>query len=679
MTRENSIVSFFLFLLTFAIYSTGVSPSVYGGDSGDVILAAWYGGVAHPPGYPINTMLGWVFTHLPYNATVAFKADIMAAFLQAFVIGVLYLILQKVTKNTFVSIVSALVLTFNPLFWLYAHTLEVFQLNLLLVSISTYFLMVWRESVLVKKERVNFLYFAVFFAGLAVFHHHTSVLLAPAYFYLIFATKKKVLKKLDNLSRLALIFSLGLLPYIFIPFAASRQTPINWDNPVTVENFIRLITRGDYGTFTAAGYLIGADLNQKVLQLANLFLFFKSDFTILGLILIAIGIVYSFFKLRKEFWFVLIAFLMVGPFFLIYSSFPFPNNFYTALWERFILVSYLFMTIWCSFGLLFLFDFLIKFIKSKSERLKNNMLIPISIFLIFMMFPLFLARVNYSKYNMSNFHLGDWLGRDILASAEDNAIIFMMGDTTGFNAQYIYYTYPEERNLILIKGGSLYYKEYREQIVREFPDILVPNGFVSLKKDGSDDYMALLVELNKDKFGIYTFLEFAPKFDGYVWSNSGLLKKLVPENGYDPSQVIARNEEIFSRFMYKDSKPEVGFEQYMSSHIKEIYATVNTEVSNELFLNGSYEESVKYLNRAIMLAPEPKEPYIKLGETYFKQGVCEKSKNNFEIAFSRDNKDWKILQALSNVYGECFKDQARAESYQKKAEDLRNSLQGNPL
>ncbi len=679
MKRVNSIIAFLLFLSIFAIYSIGVSPSVYGGDSGDVILAAWFGGVAHPPGYPLNTMLGWVFTHLPYSTNVAFKADIMAVFLQALVICFLYLILQKITKNTYVSIVSALVLAFNPLFWLYAHILEVFQLNLILVSISIYFLITWRESVLAKKVQVKVLYFSIFFLGLAVFHHHTAALLGPAYFYLIFSTKRKVLKNTKSVVKLGFIFLLGLFPYIFVPFAAMRQTPVNWDNPVNVSNFIRLITRGDYGTFIAAGFIIGSGLMQKFAQLANLFLFIRSDFTIIGLILIVIGAVYSFLRFRQLFWFVAIAFFMVGPFFLIYASFPIPNNFYTGLWERFILISYLFATIYLSFGLMFMFDFSIKLIKSISKRFSTTVLIPFSIFVILLTFPIFLIRNNYSKSDLSNFHLGDWLGQDILSSAEDNSIIFILGDTTSFNTEYIYYTYPKKKNVRLIRGGALYFKEYREQVIREFPDIIVPNDFISLKADGSDTYMVSLMELNEEKFGIYTFLDFTPKIEGFKWTNSGLLKKLVREKGNDPNQTVTRNERIFSQFMYKNPDADTGFEQYMSGHIKELYATVYADFSDELYSGGFYQDSVKYLNSAITLSPDLKDPYIKLGDTYFRLGLCEQSRYNFEKAFAKDKKDWRVLGALARVYGECFKDQARSEDYQKRAEDLKNKLQGNPL
>ncbi len=41
-----------IFLLTiifvFIIYYLGISPSVFGGDSGDIILAAYFGGIVHP-------------------------------------------------------------------------------------------------------------------------------------------------------------------------------------------------------------------------------------------------------------------------------------------------------------------------------------------------------------------------------------------------------------------------------------------------------------------------------------------------------------------------------------------------------------------------------------------------------------------------------------------------------
>ncbi len=511
MARLNSIIALFLFLFTFLIFFKGVSPSVYGGDSGDVILAAWFGGVAHPPGYPINTMIGWVFTHFPYNATVAFKANLMAAFLHAAVVMVLFLILQKVTKNIFVSIASVLVLAFNPLFWLYAHVLEVFQLNLLLVSISTYLLLLWRESILQKKEVVKYLYFSIVFLGLAVFHHHTSLLFIPAFFYLMRSTDKKFLT-LKNLLKIGLIFSLGVLPYMFIPIAALRQTPINWDNPVNIQNFIRLITRADYGTFTAADFILGSNLKQKFAQLANLFLFIKGDFGWLGLFILA-GFFRIFTKYRQLFWFTSLAIVFSGPFFLVYSGFPFPNNFYISLWERFLLTTYFFLTVFLAFGLLPVFDFFVSVLSRKLKpfglkKLSTSLLVTV----LSTIMIAYLIASNYDKTNLSQFHLGDWVGNDILTSASSDSVVFVFGDTSVFNTQYVYYTNFKPKGIKLIKGGSLYAKEYREQVAREYPQLKIPENFYSETKRDSGEFVVALIEQNNEVFEIYT-IDFAPEID----------------------------------------------------------------------------------------------------------------------------------------------------------------------
>src|SRR3989338_4865306 len=178
----------FVSLFTFVIYFLGISHGVYGGDAGDITLANYFGGVAHPPGYPLNTMIGWIFTHLPFGVSVAYRANLMMAVVQSLVVGVVFLTLYKLTKNIFASLSAVFILAFTPLFWLYAHVAEVFQLNLLLVSISCYFLILWRQSFSKKRGEIKFLYLAFLFWGLAVFNHQTSVLLAPAYFFLFFKT-----------------------------------------------------------------------------------------------------------------------------------------------------------------------------------------------------------------------------------------------------------------------------------------------------------------------------------------------------------------------------------------------------------------------------------------------------------------------------------------------------------
>lgn len=48
------------------------------GDSGELIISAYQLSIAHPPGYPLFTILGKIFTFLPFGS-VAWRVNLMSA------------------------------------------------------------------------------------------------------------------------------------------------------------------------------------------------------------------------------------------------------------------------------------------------------------------------------------------------------------------------------------------------------------------------------------------------------------------------------------------------------------------------------------------------------------------------------------------------------------------------
>src|SRR5258707_15234108 len=52
-------------VVALVVYSRTLAPSVPTGDSGELITVAGVLGIAHPPGYPLFSMLGHLFTPLP--------------------------------------------------------------------------------------------------------------------------------------------------------------------------------------------------------------------------------------------------------------------------------------------------------------------------------------------------------------------------------------------------------------------------------------------------------------------------------------------------------------------------------------------------------------------------------------------------------------------------------------
>jgi len=257
-----------------------------------------------------------------------------------------------------------------------------------------------------------FLILAIVFWGLAAFHHQTAVLLAPAYLWVIIKSSKNF-KKIKRVHlKLIGAFLTGAIPYLYVFWAAWRKTPVNWNDPSNLPNFWRLITRADYGTFTASPELIGFSLKARAVQLIWYFNAVKADFTVLGVLLAVIGAVWLYFNNRLWFWFLTLAFLFSGPFFVSYASFPPVESFLLGVSERFFLTSYLFLAIFVGFGMFAVFNLFVRI--SSIYFKKKEVLARLTIGLAFLIFPLILALINWPKTDLSQYKLGKILAEDIL-------------------------------------------------------------------------------------------------------------------------------------------------------------------------------------------------------------------------------------------------------------------------
>src|SRR5438477_13110552 len=75
------------------IYASTLAPSIAwgngGADSGELAVAAYHLGVAHPTGYPLYVLLGFLVTHLPLGTDPAWRLNLLSALCAAAVVGVL--------------------------------------------------------------------------------------------------------------------------------------------------------------------------------------------------------------------------------------------------------------------------------------------------------------------------------------------------------------------------------------------------------------------------------------------------------------------------------------------------------------------------------------------------------------------------------------------------------------
>lgn len=76
--RRVQLTLLAVFAVAFAVFLRTCARTVTGEDAGELITAAATGGVAHPPGYPLWTMLAHAFTWLPFGA-IAFRVALVSS------------------------------------------------------------------------------------------------------------------------------------------------------------------------------------------------------------------------------------------------------------------------------------------------------------------------------------------------------------------------------------------------------------------------------------------------------------------------------------------------------------------------------------------------------------------------------------------------------------------------
>lgn len=235
-----------VFALVLTVYLATMAPGLTwehrGGDGGDFLAAAATLGVPHPAGYPTYTLLLRLFMALPFREPAAagnFLSALMGAAAAALCWALIQELLAPLARNQeerpyvpWVALLGALAFAWTPLVWGQALITEVYTFHLVLVSAALWLLLRWRRT-------GRGLAWAAWVTGLGMTNHLTTVFLGPAALALLLAHYHKVRWRPLLAAGGALL--LGLAPYAYIPWAARRMPPVNWENAQTWEGFRRLV------------------------------------------------------------------------------------------------------------------------------------------------------------------------------------------------------------------------------------------------------------------------------------------------------------------------------------------------------------------------------------------------------------------------------------------------------
>ena len=158
------------FVVTLVVYGLSLAPTVTLEDSGELAVGGSHLGVPHPPGYPIWTIIVWLFTklfafvHFRGQPNPAWSIGFASAFFGALASGLSAILicrsgrdmLRSIQRTTEVigesaeglicwaaGVASSLVFAFSPVTWSQAVIVEVYSLNAFFLVLVLFLGYVW--------------------------------------------------------------------------------------------------------------------------------------------------------------------------------------------------------------------------------------------------------------------------------------------------------------------------------------------------------------------------------------------------------------------------------------------------------------------------------------------------------------------------------------------------------
>ncbi len=496
-------------VVTFLIYLTTIAPSVVEIDSGELAAVQATLGIAHPTGYPLYTIVGYLFSLIPLPFTKIFQLNLLAAIYCSAGVGIFSvtsnlvlnnleifstkkndvkkrvakqnkkniaqkksvakkIVVPELTKYIAIAF-GAFALAFSRTFWFQSTSVEVYSLHILLINLIIFSLVkaFVNKYDNQKSEIKSWLFFAVFLA-LGFSNHMTTLLILPGTAYLYFNKNKFNIVSFKRIAfMLLLFFPVLILIYAYLPIRASQHPSINWGNPIDLERILRHISGKQYQVWLFSS--TEAAKKQLLYFINNL----PTEF-FLTLIIAFIGLFVSYKMSKKFFIFILITF---------FSTVLYSINYDINDIDSYFLLAYISLAFFVVFGA-------VKIIEMLSE-MKINYKFITTFLVIILSIQIY---SNYSEVNQSNCYTFEDYTKALINSTSKNSIVFSY-EWDYFISESYYFQYVENfRSDVTVIDKELMRRSwYYNQIKTDHPDVL--NGVQDIEKS----FLKSLVPFERDE------------------------------------------------------------------------------------------------------------------------------------------------------------------------------------
>lgn len=640
----------------FIVSTYFLSQGIPAGDSGDLVTAAATLGIAHPPGYPLYTVLGWLLNHLPF-LTPAWRVGLLSSLFHAIAIYLVATIVRRLTKSTSASWFAACVLMSNYLFFLYSITPEVFALLDFFIVLCVWLLIRFKET-----KQSTFFYVLCFVLGLSLTHHHVILFTFPALFYFL---HKNAGLKYVTWYKAILLFIAGLTPYLYIAYPPHGNSMIVWNPAVSIENIIKLITRADYGTFQSA-IVYGQLPIQRLLNIQTYAQYITLDFLWIGWVFVIMG-VWHIIKRRNSIGITILHMvLFLGPFFYFYASFPLSYRFSLGTLERFLLPTYTLLSIVIGIG----YAHMLQALRRKIPQGKYTHVLLMGISVIAFLYPVRVGLSTLQKcigYNTDK--TAQYVGEDILHSLPGGAILLVDRDTVLFTTQYVRYALKLRQDIIVLQGYKLNFEDQRNIMKDRFPELIFPPV-------GKGSYITEFMKTNSAGHRIFSYMKYDNE-KGVVWEPHGIVYEYIKSaQEVDIDSVIEKQKALWDSMHAPQKGILKRYAHLILSDTQDIYTTARAEYGKYL-LQANRVELAKYeFESAIAYGGDATlaQAYMYKGMSEAVLGHCDRALSDFMSA-----KNLSLTPIPENsyyiavTYRDCVKDEKKANEYFREFKSFTSS------
>jgi hypothetical protein len=255
--------------LLFLLYLATAAPGVLAADNGEFQLVAAQLGVAHPPGFPLYTMLAHLAGRLPLGPEPAYRVNLFSAVTTLVTLLLVSLSVYHLTRSYIAGATAVIALGSSTTFWAQATMANVRSLSALFMVLAIYILLQAPFH-----QRLNgrthppwwtpgrFFFLTGLVLSLAITHHASLIFMGAIFAVYLFWIGRACLwppfapPQWRHWAGLLLGALCGLLPLLYLPWRAAAGAYNAPADLVTLNGFLHHVLalgfRGDFFYFREA-------------------------------------------------------------------------------------------------------------------------------------------------------------------------------------------------------------------------------------------------------------------------------------------------------------------------------------------------------------------------------------------------------------------------------------------